>query len=117
MYRESPVRAGSIKLNLMTGEPAAAPLLLLHGVIRRWQTFLPLLPHLAGPWQVFGVDLPGHGKSDRLAGDYLVVDYVRVVVEFVRTHAQQPIVIYGHSLGAMVAAGAAAELGNRVRAV
>jgi len=117
MYRESLVRAGSIQLNLMKSDAAAPPLLLLHGVIRCWQTFLPLVPHLDGRWQVHGLDLPGHGKSQRLAGGYLVVDYVRAVAELVRTHFPQPLVVYGHSLGAMVAAGIAAELGDRVRAL
>lgn len=117
MYRESLVRAGPLQLNLMTSTAAAPPLLLLHGVIRCWQTFLPLLPHLDGRWQVHGLDLPGHGTSERLADEYLVVDYVRVIAELVRTHFPQPIVIYGHSLGAMVAAGVAADLGDRVRAL
>lgn len=117
MYRESLIHAGSVHLNLMTSVPAGPPLLLLHGVIRCWQTFLPLLPHLDGRWQIHGLDLPGHGKSERLTGDYLVVDYVRAVAELVRTNFPQPIVIYGHSLGAMVAAGVAAELGDLVRAV
>jgi pimeloyl-ACP methyl ester carboxylesterase len=117
MYRESLVPAGSVQLNLMTSDPVGPPLLLLHGVIRLWQTFLPLLPHLVERWQLHGLDLPGHGKSERLMGKYLVADYVRVTAELVRTHFSQPIVIYGHSLGAMVAAGAAAELGARARAV
>jgi pimeloyl-ACP methyl ester carboxylesterase len=117
MYRESLVRAGSIQLNLMVSDAAAPSLLLLHGVIRCWQTFLPLVPHLDGRWQVHGLDLPGHGKSERLAGGYLVVDYVRAVAELVRAHFPQPLVVYGHSLGAMVTAGIAAELGDRVRAL
>jgi pimeloyl-ACP methyl ester carboxylesterase len=117
MYRESLVAAGGVQLNLMYSEQAGPPLLLLHGVIRRWQTFLPLLPHLAGRWQVHGLDLPGHGRSQRLAGDYLVVDYVRVVAELVKSQFRQPLVVYGHSLGAMVAAGMAAELDDRVRAL
>jgi len=117
MYRESLVSAGRVQLNLMTSDGVGPPLLLLHGVVRCWQTFLPLLPHLDRRWQVQAFDLPGHGKSERLAGGYLVVDYVRVAAELVRTHFPQPIVVYGHSLGAMVAAGVAAELGDRVRAL
>lgn len=117
MYRESLVAAGSVQLNVMRSAVDAPPLLLLHGVIRCWQTFLPLVPHLNGRWQVQGLDLPGHGKSARLAGGYLVADYVRVVVELVKAHFPQPLVVYGHSLGAMVAAGVAAELGDRVRAL
>lgn len=116
MYRESLVPVGPVRLNLMTSDAAGPPLVLLHGVIRRWQTFMPLLPHLGGRWQVHGVDLPGHGKSERLAGEYLVADYVRVVAELLERHFSEPVILYGHSLGAMVAAGVAAEAGERVRA-
>jgi pimeloyl-ACP methyl ester carboxylesterase len=117
MYRESLVNTDALRLNMMVSDSEGPPLLLLHGVIRRWQTFLPLLPHLTQQWRVLGLDLPGHGRSERLAGEYLVVDYVRIVAGLVRSHIQEPVVIYGHSLGAMVAAGVAAEAGDRVRAM
>ena len=124
MYRESLVSADALRLNMMSSDSAAepadrnrAPLLLIHGVIRRWQTFLPLVPHLTQRWHVLGLDLPGHGQSDRLAGEYLVVDYVRVVAGLVRSRYREPLIIYGHSLGAMVAAGIAAEAGEQIRAV
>lgn len=116
MYSESLVTSDALRLNLMASDSAGPPLLLLHGVIRRWQTFLPLLPHLTRRWRVLGLDLPGHGQSDRMAGEYLVASYVRIVTSLVRSHIQEPVVIYGHSLGAMVAAGVAAEAGELVRA-
>jgi pimeloyl-ACP methyl ester carboxylesterase len=117
MYRESLVSVGTLRLNWMSSDSAGPPLLMLHGVIRRWQTFLPLLPHLTQRWRVLGLDLPGHGQSERLRGDYRVVDYVQIVAELVRSHFQEPVVIYGHSLGAMVAAGVATEAAEQVRAI
>jgi pimeloyl-ACP methyl ester carboxylesterase len=122
VFRETLIRVGPLQLNLMaatlSGPSAGPPLLLLHGVIRCWQTFLPLLPALVGRRTVYGLDFPGHGSSERLAGDYLVADYVSATCALVRQHFPEPLVLYGHSLGAMVAAGVAAELGkDRVAAV
>jgi pimeloyl-ACP methyl ester carboxylesterase len=92
--------------------------LLLHGVLRRWQTFHPLWPHLASRWQLQGLDFPGHGASDRLpGGEYRVSDYARVAADFVSQHIGEPPILYGHSLGAMVAAAVASQLGRHVKAV
>lgn len=93
------------------------PLLMLHGVTRRWQTFLPVMQLLSLRWNVHAMDFRGHGRSGRVPGPYRVVDYVPDVVGFVRKRFDQPVVLYGHSLGAMVAAAAAAELRDSVSAV
>ena len=94
----------------------AQPLLCLHGVTRRWQSFLPLIPALALRWQVYALDHRGHGKSER-AMSYFAIDYVPDAVSFLRHKIMLPTVVYGHSLGAMVALAVAAEAPDLVRAV
>jgi pimeloyl-ACP methyl ester carboxylesterase len=84
-------------------------LLLLHGVTRCWRDWEPLLPSLTSLWRVIALDHRGHGGSAR-AVSYLVNNYVADVVRFVRDEVAAPLVILGHSLGAMVAAAVAAEL-------
>jgi len=88
-------------------------LLLLHGVTRYGADWEPLLPALAENWTVIALDQRGHGGSPR-AGSYLVTDYVADAVRFVREETAGSVVIFGHSLGAMVAAAVAAELPERV---
>lgn len=94
---------------------------LLHGVLRSWNVFLPLTAHLATQYDLWALDQRGHGASER-GGRYLVVDYVEDAVAWLRaTFGRQgrvrPVVLYGHSLGAMVAAGAAAACPELVRGV
>ena len=91
-------------------------LLLLHGVTRCRADWEPLFPALAENWTVIALDQRGHGGSPR-AGSYLVTDYVADAVRFVREETGEPIVLFGHSLGAMVAAAVAAELPDRVRGI
>ena len=91
-------------------------LLLLHGVTRCGDDWEPLLPELASQWRVLALDQRGHGGSGR-AASYLVTDYVADAVHFIREEIAVPVVIVGHSLGAMVAAAVAAELPQLVRAV
>jgi pimeloyl-ACP methyl ester carboxylesterase len=93
------------------------PIVFLHGVMRRWQTFLPLFAGLGPRWPLCGLDFPGHGESDRWPGHYRVADYVTATVDHLRRSCHEPVILYGHSLGAMVAAGVAAALPSLVRAV
>lgn len=90
--------------------------LLLHGVTRRALDWMPAFPELAGLGNLVACDFRGHGESDR-ASSYLVTDYAEDVVEFLSAEVASPVVIVGHSLGAMVAAAVAARLPERVRAV
>jgi pimeloyl-ACP methyl ester carboxylesterase len=115
-FAELPVEAGGARLNAAFGPSGGPPLLFLHGVTRRWQTFLPIAAAVAGRWQVQAVDFCGHGASERAGGRYHVVDYVDSIADLVARQAREPVVIYGHSLGAMVAAGVAARLPDAVRA-
>ncbi len=105
------------RLQLVSGPSSGPPLLLLHGVSRSGRTFTPLLPALWPFWTVTLLDQRGHGGSRPAAdGRYFVTDYVSDAIAVLRD-LHEPVVLYGHSLGAMVAAGVAAELPNRVRAL
>jgi pimeloyl-ACP methyl ester carboxylesterase len=117
MLREHEFTTGEVRLNFMVGPANGPPLLFLHGVTRRWQDFLSVLPTLQLRWQVYGLDFRGHGGSGRCPGQYRVVDHVRDARAFLREHVREPAVVYGHSLGALVAAAVAASEPVLVRAV
>jgi pimeloyl-ACP methyl ester carboxylesterase len=108
--------AGEVELNLAAGPASGPPLLLLHGVTRLWQDFVPLLPGLMTRWHVHALDLRGHGRSGRAPGRYRVADHARDVAGLVRD-LREPVVLYGHSLGALVAVVVAAAVPEAVRAV
>lgn len=95
------------------GPPGARTLLLLHGVTRCWRDWEPLLPELTREWRVIALDHAGHGGSER-ANSYRVADYTRTVADFVRESFREPPVVFGHSLGAMVALGIAAKCAGAV---
>jgi pimeloyl-ACP methyl ester carboxylesterase len=104
-------------LNYAEGPQSGPPLVLLHGVLRQWSDFASVVPALAARWKLYGIDFRGHGKSSRTANQYLVVDYLRDVASFLNYQLREPAVIYGHSLGAMVALRVAAEMREHVRAI
>jgi pimeloyl-ACP methyl ester carboxylesterase len=115
--REQLFDAGQIKLNYAETLPTGPPLVLLHGLGRRWQVFLPLIPDLASQWHIYGPDLRGHGKSTHVARGYRVSQYADDIVRFLTGVVTAPAILFGHSLGGMVSMWIAAHHPNLVRAL
>jgi pimeloyl-ACP methyl ester carboxylesterase len=109
--------AGPPALSCFEGPTSGSPLLLLHGVGRCAEDYRHFADALVAHWHLFALDFRGHGGSERMSGQYLVTDYARDTADFVREEIQQPVLIYGHSLGAMVALAVAAELPEQVHGV
>jgi pimeloyl-ACP methyl ester carboxylesterase len=117
MLREKSFDAGELTLNYAEGPASGPPLLLLHGLTGWWQSFQPLIPRLTPTWQIYACDLRGHGKSGRVADRYRLTDYVQDIVTFLRQQISTPTILLGHSLGALTALGATADLPEHVRAL
>lgn len=98
------------------GHANGPPVVFLHGVLRGWRDFAPLYPAVQPRWQPMAVDFRGHGQSARAAGKYRVIDYVDDALA-VLANLGEPAVVYGHSLGALTAAAAAAKAPKSVRAL
>lgn len=117
MLEEHNHHAGPTTLHFAVSREVGPPLVFLHGVTRDGRTFLPLLPTLGQRWRTYILDLRGHGRSGRSQQGYRVIDYATDVVAFLRGALRESAVVYGHSLGSMVAAAVAALAPERVRAV
>ena len=95
--------------------PATTPqIAFFRGVLRGADVFAPLVSQLGSRYDLWLLEHRGHGASAP-AERYLVVDFVADAVRWLQDCVRQPVVLYGHSLGAMVAAGAAAECPDLVR--
>lgn len=116
--QERSIEINNHQLNLaVSGPPSGTPLLLLHGVTRCWQDFDPLLPAFTARYHVYGLDFRGHGGSQWSNKNYRVVDYVDDVCQVVAREIGRPTILFGHSLGAMVATAVAARSPKLVRAL
>lgn len=116
MFSERTFSTGPVRLCVAEGPDHGPPLWLLHGVARRGLDFAPILADLSVRWSVRAPDQRGHGRSEHAPGRYLVTDYVSDLVALLR-RGNEPAVLVGHSLGALVALGAAAAAPLAVRAV
>lgn len=105
-----------LALQSWPADPRAPSLLLLHGVSRRGRGFAGVVPSLQHRFSVHALDHRGHGASDR-SESYLVRDYVADCIAVVEGALVGPVVLQGHSLGALVALLVAAARPERVAAV
>ncbi|MGE5252239.1 MAG: alpha/beta fold hydrolase [Bacteroidota bacterium] len=108
-YQEQVFDANGVRINYIQASAAGRPLVLLHGAGSEWQSFLPLIPVFENNFQVFALDLRGHGRSSWVRGKYRLLDYAEDVQCFLDRHVGQPSILYGHSLGAQISIAAAAE--------
>jgi pimeloyl-ACP methyl ester carboxylesterase len=92
-------------------------LLFLHGVSRNWRTFHTLCPALNDRFHISALDFRGHGNSERTPNHYRVIDYVDDALQCLEGMNASETIVYGHSLGAMVALAVAAKRPDRVSAI
>jgi len=114
---EHTFHAENLALNYAEGLPNGAPLVLLHGLGRRWQVFLPLIPALSLRWHIFAVDLRGHGKSAHVPRGYRGSEYGEDVARLLCECVPGPAVLFGHSLGGMLGMWLACRHPELVRAL
>jgi len=109
MFTEKIFDTGTIKINYAEGAPNGSPLVFLHGGAGRWQAYESLIKELENVRHVYACDLRGHGKSS-WGGSYRVVDMANDTVEFIKRNIGEPVVLLGHSGGAVASLVAAAQI-------
>jgi pimeloyl-ACP methyl ester carboxylesterase len=99
------VHNGSVELHVAEdGDPAAPPILLLHGITSFGGTWDWIVPTLSERFRVLRLDFRGHGSSDRTPGAYGPAGYVSDAVATIEQAAGAPCLVAGHSLGGATAA-------------
>lgn len=93
------------------------PLVLLHGVGMRIEAWGPQIAALSRSCRVIALDLPGHGESDCLPEGSALPAFVSWVEAALDDLGLETVSLAGHSMGAMIAGGAAATYGNRIARV
>lgn len=86
----------------------AGPLLLLHGLTRSADDWLPITSRLAGRLRMLAVDFPGHGRSDDI-DRFDWRDGAALVSTLIDALHLDRVFVAGHSLGGLVATVAAAD--------
>lgn len=99
------VQAGDTRWVYYEGGKAGAPtLVLLHGYMGSKETWLPMAPYLTSNFHVIIPDLPGWGRSSRIANaDYGYPAQAKRLGGFVQALHLGGIALAGHSMGGAIA--------------
>ena len=116
--QEQLLETSSIKQHIATaGNTTSCPVILLHGLHDRWESWASVLPDLARHCRAIALDLRGHARSDWPEQGYLLADYAGDVIALMDALNIQRSVLVGHSFGAAVAIWAASMYPDRFDAV
>lgn len=98
------------------GDPAAPPLVLVHGMRDHARSWDWIAAALADRWHVIAPDLRGHGDSFHAgASGYGLAAFVLDLADLIDALALATVALVGHSLGGAIALRYAAAFPERVR--
>lgn len=98
----------------VTGPDAGPPLVLLHPLGCDGTIFEPLAQRLQG-YRILCPDLRGHGRSATPKGPYAMGALISDVEQVIKAHGMTDTVVFGLSLGGMIAQGLAVKRLDLVR--
>jgi pimeloyl-ACP methyl ester carboxylesterase len=103
--RERTIALGEVEIAVTEfPNPGRPPVVLLHGIGSRGQSWWPVIDPLAARFHLYQLDLRGHGASGKPSAGYLVEHYaadLNAALDALDLQSDEPRIM-GHSLGALV---------------
>ena len=96
------------------GEKAGSPVVFLHGYVDSWRSFAEVMEALPREYRAVGLDLRGHGESDKPQCCYAMEDFVQDLLLFMDELKLDKANLIGHSMGSFIAQLFAASFPGRV---
>ena len=82
---------------------AGAPLLIMHGLFGMLDNWQAIAKKLSENYLVYCIDLPNHGKSPRIEGEFNYEIMADIVAEFITSEWLHGVHLIGHSMGGKLA--------------
>jgi pimeloyl-ACP methyl ester carboxylesterase len=92
-----------------------APIILLHGFCGSSKYWDKVIPQLADNYRVIAPDLPGHGQSDAISGEYTIDDLTEVIKTLLDELHLKSVTMFGHSLGGYITLAFAEKYSNYLK--
>jgi pimeloyl-ACP methyl ester carboxylesterase len=116
-FEEKRFDTGELKLNYVVGPNNGPALLLIPAQTGIWESYEKVMLPLAQKFQVYVVEIRGHGKSDWATGDYSWASIGRDMRAFAEQVIKRPAIVSGNSSGGVISLWMAANIPERVSAL
>jgi pimeloyl-ACP methyl ester carboxylesterase len=116
-FEEHRFNTGEINLNYVVGRNNGPALVLIPAQTGIWESYIKVMPALAQKFQVYVIDVRGHGKSDWTTGDYSWESIGRDMTAFLKQGVKRPAIVSGNSSGGIIALWCAANVPEYVSAI
>ena len=113
-HRISWVTVGGSRLRYLEAGAGDDVLVFVHGLGGQLELFLRNIPGHVRDYRVIALDLPGHGYSDKPAGNYEIAGYVDALTGFLNSLGLAKVRLVGLALGGWICARFAAQYPQRV---
>ena len=111
------IKANGINLFYRDTASDKQPILCLHGMYGRGETWGDFFFRYAGQYRVIAPDQRGHGLSDKPAAGYASEDLAADAYELITKLDCGPVIVVGHSMGGRIAGHFAAHYPEAVKAL
>jgi pimeloyl-ACP methyl ester carboxylesterase len=117
-FEEKRFNTGEIEINYVAGPKNGGPsLVLIPGQGGDWTSYKKVLPLLSERYQVYAIDVRGHGCSDWATGDYSFTSIGRDMTAFLESVVEEPAIVSGNSSGGLIALWLAANRPSLVKGI
>lgn len=116
-FSEKTYDTGSVKLNFVVGPDNGPSLLLIPAQIGTWESYTKVLLPLSKFFQVYAIDIRGHGKSSWTPGRYSWKVIGEDIQSFIENVIKRNVIISGNSSGGIVALWCAANIPEYVSGI
>ena len=117
IWQKNTVTANGIEIHYRRSGGPKPPMVLSHGASDDGSCWLPVAEVLAETFDVILPDARGHGRSEEGCCDYAVTTRADDLISLIDVLELDRPIIMGHSMGAQTSLFAAANDGDKVRAV
>lgn len=116
-YHEKKFRCDGLSLNYVVGPDNGPALLLIPAQMGTWESYAPVLLSLGNKFQVYAIDLRGHGKSTWTPGSYSWKIIGEDLEKFIEKVIGRKTIIAGNSSGGIIALWCAANIPEMVDSI
>lgn len=116
-FKEKKFNTGEININYVAGPKNGPTLVLIPGQGLSLESYQRVLAPLSQKFEVFAVDIRGHGKSDWTPGKYNFNTMGKDIELFLKKVVKRPAIISGNSSGGLIALWLAANIPDYVSGI